>query len=251
MALKFVVGEAGTGKTSYCWQEIKKELSANAFGEPLIFLVPEQSTFIYEQMLINDSDLKGSLRLQILSFKRFAFQYVSDHQLSPYPYIGENGKLMVLNHILSKNKDAIVFFRKSLHQSSFSADMGNLLTELRQCMILPEDLEVLLQNREKHAFSDSFCEKIQDILLVYQEWNRFLEQDYKDEYAVLDTAALLLADGNLLKNTKIWIDGFSFFNQQELALISLFLKHSPMVTVTFGLPASYTVINKKVPAEDI
>lgn len=49
MALQFVIGRAGSGKTGFCLEEIRKRLKDDPEGPPLVLLVPEQATFQAER----------------------------------------------------------------------------------------------------------------------------------------------------------------------------------------------------------
>ncbi|MGL5352397.1 MAG: hypothetical protein ACRDA5_03610, partial [Clostridium sp.] len=51
MAIRFIFGRAGSGKSKFCLNQIKKKLE-NESGNKLILLVPEQYTFHTEKKLL-------------------------------------------------------------------------------------------------------------------------------------------------------------------------------------------------------
>ena len=51
MTLRFILGPAGSGKTHTCIVEMADLIAAEPLGHPLLLLVPQQSTFIYEKRL--------------------------------------------------------------------------------------------------------------------------------------------------------------------------------------------------------
>ena len=72
MKLGFVLGRAGTGKTEYIINNIRETVSEAPNGAPVILLVPEQATFQMEYTLAASKESGGSVRAQVLSFRRLA-----------------------------------------------------------------------------------------------------------------------------------------------------------------------------------
>ena len=71
MGIRFVFGRAGSGKSYYCLNQIKKKLN-NDKNNKLIMLVPDQYTFQTEKKLLEYIGEKALLRAEVLSFKRMA-----------------------------------------------------------------------------------------------------------------------------------------------------------------------------------
>ena len=59
MAVRFILGRSGTGKTSYCIKAIADALSEPADNQPLLLLVPEQATYQAERAILADKKLAG------------------------------------------------------------------------------------------------------------------------------------------------------------------------------------------------
>ena len=72
MAVQFILGRSGTGKTSYCIKAIVNEL-AEPTEQRLILLVPEQATYQAERAILADKRIAGYNRLNVLSFDRLQF----------------------------------------------------------------------------------------------------------------------------------------------------------------------------------
>ena len=69
MTLRLILGRAGSGKTEYCLNSIRKELRERPDGHSIILLIPEQATFQLEKELAATPNLKKLIRIQILNFK--------------------------------------------------------------------------------------------------------------------------------------------------------------------------------------
>ena len=68
MSLRFILGRAGSGKTTYCLNEIKEQLKTSDTNKNLILVVPEQATFQNELELCTTLGLGGIINAQVLSF---------------------------------------------------------------------------------------------------------------------------------------------------------------------------------------
>jgi ATP-dependent helicase/nuclease subunit B len=70
MAVQFILGRSGTGKTSYCIRAILDALLEPGNNQPLILLVPEQATYQAERAILADRRIGGYNNLSVLSFDR-------------------------------------------------------------------------------------------------------------------------------------------------------------------------------------
>ena len=66
MAIRFILGRAGSGKSRQIIEEIKTSLEQGGH-EPLLLLVPEQFTLQAERDLITGLQAKGIVRAEVLS----------------------------------------------------------------------------------------------------------------------------------------------------------------------------------------
>ena len=74
MALKMILGPAGTGKTDYCLNRIAQALTAEPMGRPQVLIVPEQATFIYERKLAERCPGGGFSGAEVASFQRLCLK---------------------------------------------------------------------------------------------------------------------------------------------------------------------------------
>ena len=73
MSIRFIFGRAGTGKSKFCFDEIKKKIN-NDKDNKLILLVPEQYTFQTEKKILKFIGENALFRTEVLSFKRMAHE---------------------------------------------------------------------------------------------------------------------------------------------------------------------------------
>ena len=71
LAVQFITGPAGSGKSTYVMDTIAASLQQDC-REKIIIMVPEQATFCYQYELVNQHGISGVLTLEVLSFQRLA-----------------------------------------------------------------------------------------------------------------------------------------------------------------------------------
>lgn len=59
MSVRLVLGRSGSGKTEMIIKEIKDRLISDPQGDPVVYLVPEQMSFLSEYRLSTDPELGG------------------------------------------------------------------------------------------------------------------------------------------------------------------------------------------------
>jgi len=69
MSLRIIYGRAGTGKTSYCFNEIKNNISLK---NKIYIITPEQFSYSAEKELLNSLGQKSVINAEVISFNRIA-----------------------------------------------------------------------------------------------------------------------------------------------------------------------------------
>ena len=225
MAVRFILGRSGTGKTSYCIKAIVGELLAPAGGgsnQPLIFLVPEQATYQAERAILSDKRIAGYNRLQVLSFDRLQFLLLGKN--TARPALSRIGQQMVVHRLLRANKDKLEIFGRSAEWPGLASRMANTIAEMHQYAKTPEDIEQLLRELEEGKDGKLTAEKFADIGLVFREYLKFIEGRFIDPDVQLTRACQAVAKADFVRGAKLWVDGFAGFTASELAILSELLR---------------------------
>ena len=108
MSLRFIYGKAGTGKSTYCFNEIKENIN-----EKVYVITPEQYSYSAEKMLLESLGTNASINAEVISFKRIADRVLTEVGGSNKNIITESGKAMLIYSILEKEKDNLKFLSNS------------------------------------------------------------------------------------------------------------------------------------------
>jgi ATP-dependent helicase/nuclease subunit B len=222
MAVRFILGRSGTGKTSYCVREIVEALALGAEGENLIFLVPEQATYQAERAILSEGKAAGYHRLYVVSFSRLQFLLLG--RRTAMPGLSRIGQQMIIQRLLRQLRGELSVFEKSASQAGLGRQIADVLTELHRYGNTAEDIEALvrqLENDERNSLSRL---KFSDIGLILKEYRKFIEGKFIDPDVQLSQACRGVAEAELVKGARLWVDGFAGFTGGELAMLAEVLK---------------------------
>lgn len=247
MSLRLIIGRAGSGKTHTCLEEIRQELFRSPQGEALIFLVPEQATFQMEMALASTPGLSGTMRAQVLSFRRLAWRVLQEVGGASRRHIGEIGKKMVLRDIVQSNAGQLAAFHKSARQPGFIDCLCQTVSELKKYRVSPQQMLDIIAELAKSDGELPLKQKLQDIHLIAKSFDEFLADLYTDPEDDLTTLAGQMHRWPSLAKTQFWLDGFAGFTPQEYSVLEKILAQGCRVNVALCLSPE---VLQRIPAEE-
>lgn len=230
MKLGFIFGRAGSGKTHYIVNQICQKAAVEPNGPPVILLVPEQATFQMEYTLANIMPSGGSVRAQVLSFRRLAHRVLLEVGGAARIPIGELGKRMVLRNLISILRDKLTVFGKSAVRAGFTDCIARSIGELKTYLISPE---MLAGAADKFSGTSILLyEKLNDLSLLYQALDDYMSTRYTDPDDFLKLLAENLPDSIEFRNATFWLDGFKGFTPLELLVIKNLFRTAEKVNLS-------------------
>lgn len=246
MKVRFLLGPAGSGKTHACLSEIRRTLIEDPEGPPLVLLAPKQATFQLERQLLDDDELAGYTRLQILSFDRLARYILDELSIEPNEFLPEEGRLMILRALLAREKDNLAMYRASANMPGFAAQLSGLLRELQRSRMTPKRVAELAGEQ---SFPERLRAKLADLAHIASAYHGWLKARHLD-----DADRALEIAGEQLQRLEIpsridshssppvhlaglWLDGFAEMTPQEIELLATVLPFCERATLAFCLPS--------------
>lgn len=222
MSLRFIYGKAGTGKTTFCFNEIKNNINKK---EKVFVITPEQFSYTAEKRLLEMLDTKASIHAEVISFKRMANRIFTEVGGLNNVLISKSGRAMLIYSILEKEKKNLRF----LGTSNDNIDLVlKEITELKKHSISVEDLEYGIKN----IGDIQLKEKIKDINNIYKLYEKYMTNNFIDEEDILTKLCEKIPESNMFDDAVIYIDEFSGFTKQEYNILKEILKKAKQVNVT-------------------
>ncbi|MDW8802021.1 helicase-exonuclease AddAB subunit AddB [Clostridium sp. A1-XYC3] len=227
MGLKFIYGRAGSGKSHYCLNSIKKRIEEGC-ADPLILLVPEQFSFQAQKNLIKAVGEEGMLKAQVLSFKRMAHIVFNEVGGLTRQHINNAGKSMLIHRIMEQNNDKFKVFSKAAKKQGFITTVSDIITEFKRYNITTDTLKSTAERIENQYLRN----KLEDITLIFNQFEKTLHEKYIDEEDELTMLIEKLDKCPIFDEAEIWVDEFSSFTPQQYCILEKLLRKAKRVSIT-------------------
>ena len=225
MGLRIIYGKPGSGKSTYCFQEISNLIDK----EKKIFIItPEQFSFTSEKKLMDAVNKRATINAEVITLSRMAYRVLGEVIGNHNDNLSKCGKAMLIYSILTNNKSKFKFLGKSDENIELSI---SAITEFKKHGITVEKLK-----QEIEKTSDKYLKiKLLDMVLIYEKFEDAINNKYIEENDLLTILANNLENTQLLKDSIIYIDEFSGFTYQEYKVIEELVKQAKQVNITMCL----------------
>ena len=171
MALKLILGNSGSGKTEYIYEQVVKLAEANP-RKNYLCLVPEQYTMQTQRKLVDLSSNQAIMNIDVLSFQRLAFRVFDEMGMTDLQILEETGKNLVLRKVAQEQEDNLTVLKGNMHRMGYISEVKSFISEMMQYNITPQQLEDALRDQ---SFSPALNAKLQDVHVLYQGFEDFLQ----------------------------------------------------------------------------
>ncbi|MFH1615481.1 MAG: PD-(D/E)XK nuclease family protein [Planctomycetota bacterium] len=249
MAVRFILGRSGTGKSRFCADSMVESLAEPLDRCRLIFLVPEQATYQAEQAILSDPRIEGYHRLNVLSFNRLGF--LLKRHTEAGPVLSATGREMIVRRILRQETMSLKLFGSSANQGGLAGRIADFIVELQQCNCDAKDVQSLCEELANKEGASISAVKYAELALIYAGYLDFLEGRFVNPDMQLTEVRRLAAGSQIIRGARVWIDGFSGFTGQELALLAEIFKVAEETNIALCLdPQRIDVSNCEIEGLD-
>lgn len=238
MPLKIIYGTSGTGKTTFCLNQIKNNIKTE---EKLLLITPEQFSFNAEKSLLDILDANASINAEVLSFKRIAERVLESNGSLRQKTLSKSAKSMLIYYILQKNKQELKLLSKANNIEGNVDILSRTITEFKRHSVTIEDL-----NNSLNDIQDNYLKlKIQEITAIYEKFSKAVADNFLDADDYLTMLLNKIEEAEFLKNSIVWIDEFTGFTKQEYKIIEKLMFLCKEVNVTICSDSLILDENKK------
>lgn len=228
MGLRIIYGRAGSGKSQFCFNDIKEKInkSRNDYEASKIYIItPEQFSYTAEKKLLDTLEEGAAINAEVLTFERMAHRVLTEIDGNNEVALSKSGKAMLIYNLLLDNKGKLKFLGKTDENIELVA---TAITEFKKHNVTVEVLEKAIKETE-----DKYLEiKLSDLKLMYEKFQESIADNFIDENDNLTKLVNKLDYTNMFDNTIIYIDEFAGFTSQEYKIIEKLLLKAKQVNVT-------------------
>ncbi|MDO4473711.1 MAG: PD-(D/E)XK nuclease family protein [Eubacteriales bacterium] len=233
MALQFVFGGSGSGKTHYLYEMIMKEAGENP-ALNYIVLVPEQFTMQTQKDLVVRHERKGIMNIDVLSFGRLAYRVFEETGKGNTPVLDDEGKNLVLQKLAGDHMDELRVLRGNIKKSGYISEVKSVLSEFDQYDIGLEEIDFMMDQLGEETYLHY---KLQDIRVMYEAFQNYLADRYITKEELLGVLTDLVPESSILKKSVIVLDGFTGFTPVQNRLLTELMKACREIVVTVTIDA--------------
>lgn len=219
--LNFILGTAGTGKTTKILNQIK-ELAMK--DKKIILLVPEQFSYQSERAIYTLL-LEKNMQVQVLSFTRLCNHIFREFGDIAGTYLNDISKNMIMSIALNEVRDHLKLYKRHAVSPSINETFIHLIASFKNYGICPQTMLQAPINDE------NLKNKVHDIALIYTAYQSIIDAGYKDSDDDITRAIKLLEQHDFFTDYHVFIDGFTAFSACENTLLEFIIRRAKNTTI--------------------
>lgn len=220
MAVQFILGGSGTGKTRYIYDRMIRD-SQNPDHKPIIFMLPEQSNMAAEQDMVELHPKGGTMDISVLSFTRLAFKVFDERNIHTRDILDDYGKSMLVMKLLKEHQGELSYYGSMVGKQGFVDEVKSVLSEFYQYQITDVVLEGVIANLSPER---SLYYKMSDLKVLLKAFDEAMGSSYMVTEQILTLLKEVAQESELLRGADIYFDGFTGFTPVQYDVIGELMK---------------------------
>ena len=231
MAVQFILGSSGAGKSWYIYHKVIEEAMAHPEREYLV-IVPEQFTMQTQKELVRMHPGGGILNIDVLSFDRLAYRVFEEVGGDSRKLLEETGKTLVLEKVVQRTQGQLGYLASQMKKPCYIQEMKSLISELMQYDIQEDKIEEMMTDAQDKAL---LFEKLEDVKLLYREFRSYLQDKFLTAEEVLEVLCSRLGESEKIRNSTVVFDGFTGFTPIQYQVLEEMMELCPQIYITATL----------------
>lgn len=190
----------------------------------VIVVLPETKTVMAERFLLENSKNGAFSNIYICSYNRLLSKL--DICNESYLLSRESG-IYIVKKLVQELSNDLVCYKKASSFLGFAENIYDTISQLKSSGITPEEF-----SDSSRASNGALSSKMKDIALLYDAYENYLSERYLDMSDSLNEIARVSPNSDFIKNSHIYVLGFTSVTIQMDAVIENFTKTAKSVTVS-------------------
>ncbi len=245
MALRFIIGGSGSGKSTALQEEIIKRAEKEP-GRQFIIVVPDQFTMQTQKEIVERTPRKGIMNIDVQSFGRLCHRLSDEVGETERIVLDDTGKNLLLRRIAGQLAEELPAIGSSLKHSGYIHEVKSVISEFMQYGLGVEEVQRLIDYADGKKLLQA---KLRDIKKIYESFQEWLGQDYIAKEEKLAILAGDILKSEQLKGSVVAFDGFTGFTPVQDQVITQLMSVCSEVIVTIILPTAEAESYRRHPEE--
>lgn len=220
-----------------CLKNMLNSLQANRGETKHIIFTPDRMTLQVEEGLFEFLNEQCFFDVDVTTLTRFTNKIVAENNINQR-VLTKPECVTIIKKILNENKSEFKTIKKALNFNGFSNTIFETISMFKSCNVTPNQISLNTPNKNLNL-------KLEDIKLVYQKYEDFLQNDYTDSFNKLNLLTKLIKTQNF-KTTHFYFVGFEDFTPLMYNVIKELALNSASVNVACAVSYIDELNNKNI-----
>ncbi len=221
MKINYILSDTTKGATSAALQNVIKKAESNLFNDYVV-IVPETKSIIIEKELLSLSKNGAFANIYVYSFVRLINRlgFVSAEKT-----MSKQICILLLRKIIYDNYENLKCYKKTAKTIGFAEKMYETIAQFKSSGVSAQDLKLSLATK-----AEALKAKLEDIVLLYEEYEKVLGEDSFDDLDKLALIAKFAKTNEFIKNAEIYVVGFDNITYEMVSVLKEMATHSKEIT---------------------
>lgn len=206
MSIQYILGNSGSGKTFYLYEEVRRMAKENP-SETFYIVVPEQYTMQTQRDFVLGSERDCIINIDVVSFDRLAYRIFDELGMQQIEVLDDMGKNLLLQKIIQECKDQLKIFTRNVEKPGYIDQIKSLISEFEQYQIETSTLN----ERVNFTSNPVLYTKIEDLSLIFDQFRNYLSEQLITNEELLHVFALNITRSSKLRNATFVFEGYTGF----------------------------------------
>ncbi|MCQ2505896.1 MAG: PD-(D/E)XK nuclease family protein [Lachnospiraceae bacterium] len=212
--VRFILGQAASGKTTYAYKEIIRQAKENP-DKNYFYVVPSQFTLQTQKNLVENHPDHVLMNIDVVSLE-LLFSRVRKLAGKDIKMLGESGKRMLVKRVMLKMSENLSLYKSYVKSDTFIDKVKSAISEFYQYDITPAKLREYSENIKE---GELFKKKLADIVTLYEEFDSHFKDGLLPREGLYDCLAENLGSYEPINNSVVYFDNFTGFTPSQYRLI--------------------------------
>lgn len=224
--IRFLLGQYGSGKTAYIIDSLKRDASC---GKRAFWLVPEQRAVLCEGNVARLLPPSAQLHIEVLNFTRLCDKIFRTYGGLKYNYISKSSKSLIMYRAICEVRSALTEYKIAKGRERGCIELFlDAIGELKSYCVRPEELLEASNELENERLKS----KMRDLVLIFEAYERILNESYSDPYDDLLTLGEKLKKHKPFEGANVYISSFNGFTGAQLSVLRHIMAQADNVEIS-------------------
>lgn len=221
--IDFILSDTTTYAMLKGLQQVNKLAEKDIFKNYVV-IVPDSKTIMAESYLLQHSNTGAFANVYIYSLKRLL------NKISPVNsniVLTKQASTMIVRKVIIENLDRLICYKKTANSTGFAEVMYSTIAQLKSSDVTVADFYSMIEN-----VSASLKIKMQDIALIFEKYQDFIENRYLDQSDLLTVLKESAQSSEFIKQSHFYYLGFESVTAEALQALIPIIKSCKSFTVS-------------------